>query len=67
MALEEALGKYGTPDIFNTDLGSQFTSFAFTHVLRDNRIRISLDGRGRWLDNVFIERPWRSSNTKTCT
>ena len=59
-ALEEALEKYGTPDIFNTDQGSQFTSFAFTHVLRDNGIRISMDGRGRWLDNVFIERLWRS-------
>ena len=59
-ALEEALAKYGKPDIFNTDQGSQFTSFAFTNVLRDNGIRISLDGRGRWLDNVFIERLWRS-------
>lgn len=59
-ALEEALAKYGTPDIFNTDQGSQFTSFAFTNVLRDNEIRISMDGRGRWLDNVFIERLWRS-------
>lgn len=59
-ALEEALAKYGKPDIFNTDQGSQFTSFAFTNVLRDNGIRISMDGRGRWLDNVFIERLWRS-------
>lgn len=59
-ALEEALAKYGKPDIFNTDQGSQFTSFAFTNVLRDNGIRISTDGRGRWLDNVFIERLWRS-------
>ena len=59
-ALEEALEKYGTPDIFNTDQGSQFTSFAFTSVLRDNGIHISMDGRGRWLDNVFIERLWRS-------
>ncbi len=59
-ALEEALAKYGKPDIFNTDQGSQFTSFAFTTVLRDNGIRISMDGRGRWLDNVFIERLWRS-------
>ena len=59
-ALEEALEKYGIPDIFNTDQGSQFTSFAFTNVLRDNGIRISMDGRGRWLDNVFIERLWRS-------
>ena len=59
-ALEEALAKYGIPDIFNTDQGSQFTSFAFTSVLRDKGIRISMDGRGRWLDNVFIERLWRS-------
>lgn len=59
-ALEEALEKYGKPDIFNTDQGSQFTSFAFTNVLRENGIRISMDGRGRWLDNVFIERLWRS-------
>ena len=59
-ALEEALAKHGKPDIFNTDQGSQFTSFAFTNVLRENGIRISMDGRGRWLDNVFIERLWRS-------
>ena len=59
-ALEDALAKYGKPDIFNTDQGSQFTSFAFTNVLRDNGIRISMDGRGRWLDNVFIERLWRN-------
>jgi putative transposase len=59
-ALEEALAKCGKPDTFNSDHGSQFTSFAFTSVLRDNGIRISLDGRGRWLDNVFIERLWRS-------
>ena len=59
-AVEEALAKYGTPDIFNSDQGSQFTSFAFTNVLRANGIRISMDGRGRWLDNAFIERLWRS-------
>lgn len=59
-ALEEALAKYGKPGIFNTDQGSQFTSFAFTNALRTKGIRISLDGRGRWLDNVFIERLWRS-------
>jgi putative transposase len=59
-ALEEALSKYGTPDIFNSDQGSQFTSDAFTGVLRDKGIRISMDGRRRWLDNVFIERLWRS-------
>lgn len=59
-ALEEALANHGKPDIFNTDQGSQFTSFAFTNVLRENGIRISMDGRGRWLDNVFIELLWRS-------
>ena len=59
-ALEEALSKYGTPDIFNTDHGSQFTSSTFTETLRAHGIRISMDGRGRWLDNVFIERLWRS-------
>ena len=59
-ALEEALANHGKPDIFNTEQGSQFTSFAFTNVLRENGIRISMDGRGRWLDNVFIELLWRS-------
>jgi len=59
-ALEEALAKYGKPDIFNTDQVSQFTSFALTNVLLEKGIRISMDGRGRWLDNVFIERLWRS-------
>jgi putative transposase len=59
-ALEEALAKYGKPDIFNTDQGSQFTSLAFSNVLLSHGIRISMDGRGRWLDNVFIERLWRS-------
>ena len=60
MALEEALARFGAPDIFNTDQGSQFTSFGFTSVLKDAEIRISMDGRGRWMDNVFIERLWRS-------
>jgi len=59
-ALQEAIAKYGTPEIFNTDQGSQFTSFEFTNVLKDNEIKISMDGRGRWMDNVFIERLWRS-------
>ena len=59
-AVEEAIQRHGTPDIFNTDQGSQFTSFAFTNTLRDAGIRISMDGRGRWMDNVFIERLWRS-------
>jgi putative transposase len=59
-ALEEAIMKYGIPEIFNTDQGSQFTSEAFTGILKAYGIRISMDGRGRWLDNVFIERLWRS-------
>jgi putative transposase len=59
-ALKEALGKYGKPGIFNTDQGSQFTSFDFTGVLKDAGIGISMDGRGRCMDNIFIERLWRS-------
>jgi len=59
-ALEEAIARFGRPEIFNTDQGSQFTSFAFTNTLRGADIRISMDGRGRWMDNVFIERLWRS-------
>lgn len=59
-ALEEALARYGVPDIFNTDQGSQFTSLEFTAVLKDHGISISMDGKGRWMDNVFIERLWRS-------
>jgi len=59
-ALEEAIQTYGTPEIFNTDQGSQFTSDDFTQVLKDHQIRISMDGKGRWIDNVFIERLWRS-------
>jgi putative transposase len=59
-ALEEALARYGNPMIFNTDQGSQFTSTAFTGVLERAGIAISMDGRGRWMDNVFIERLWRS-------
>jgi len=59
-ALQEALSRYGTPEIFNTDQGSQFTSDDFTQVLKDAGVRISMDGRGRWTDNVFIERLWRS-------
>src|SRR5690606_7888182 len=59
-ALEEALARFGRPEIFNTDQGSQFTSLAFTSVLRDAEVRISMDGRGRWMDHVSIERVWRS-------
>jgi len=59
-ALEEALGHYGTPEIFNTDQGAQFTSDAFTRVLKNHGVRISMDGKGRALDNRMIERLWRS-------
>jgi len=59
-ALEEALARFGKPDIFNTDQGSQFTSAAFTGTLAAAGVRISMDSRGRWMDNVFIERLWRS-------
>ncbi len=59
-ALEEALSQYGRPEIFNTDQGSQFTSEAFTGRLKEEGIQISMDGRGRWADNVFVERLWRS-------
>jgi len=59
-ALDEALTLYGKPQIFNTDQGSQFTSHAFTEALRSNGIAISMDGRGSWRDNVFVERLWRS-------
>jgi putative transposase len=59
-ALAEALAQYGTPEIFNSDQGAQFTACEFTGVLEQKGVRISMDGRGRWLDNVFIERLWRS-------
>ncbi len=59
-ALEEALYKYDKPEIFNTDQGSQFTSEEFTGVLKDRDIKISMDGKGSWRDNVFVERLWRS-------
>ena len=59
-ALQDALGKYPAPEIFNTDQGSQFTSQSFTGILKEAGIRVSMDGRGRWMDNVFIERLWRS-------
>jgi len=59
-ALEEALARYGRPEIFNTDQGSQFTSLDFTGVLKDAGVAISMDGRGRYMDNIFIERLWRS-------
>jgi putative transposase len=59
-AVEEACAKYGTPEIFNTDQGSQFTSQAFTELLTGRGIRISMDGKGAWRDNVFVERLWRT-------
>ena len=59
-ALQEAFDNFGKPDIFNSDQGSQFTSNAFTQLLKDREIQISMDGRGRYLDNIFIERLWRS-------
>ena len=59
-ALEEALNRYDPPEIFNTDQGSQFTSAEFTGLLKEAGVRISMDGRGRWMDNIFIERLWRS-------
>jgi putative transposase len=59
-ALEEALARHGRPDIFNTDQGSQFTSAEFTGILIRNGIAISMDGRGAWRDNIFVERVWRS-------
>jgi len=59
-ALHEALAKYGQPEIFNTDQGSQFTSTAFTEILAARRIAISMDGRGCWRDNVFVERLWKT-------
>ena len=59
-ALAEALARYGRPEIFNTDQGSQFTSFGFTGMLKEADIKISMDGRGRCMDNIFIERLWRS-------
>jgi putative transposase len=59
-AVEEALTRFGSPEIFNTDQGSQFTSPQFNAMLTDAAVRISMDGRGRWMDNVFIERLWRS-------
>jgi putative transposase len=59
-AIEEAIARYGKPEIFNTDQGSQFTSSAFTGLLKENGIRISMDGQGAWRDNVFVERLWKT-------
>jgi putative transposase len=59
-ALDEALQKHPKPEIFNTDQGSQFTGYDWIETLQDAKIKISMDGKGRWMDNVFIERLWRS-------
>ena len=59
-AVESAILLYGPPEIMNTDHGSQFTSQAFTELLKENKIKISMDGEGSWRDNVFVERLWRS-------
>ena len=59
-ALESAIRLHGIPEIFNTDQGVQFTGHEFTKVLKNKNIKISMDGKGRWMDNVFIERLWRS-------
>ena len=59
-AVQEAITRYGTPDMFNTDQGCQFTSVDFTGLLKDHSIQISMDGKGCWRDNVFVERLWRS-------
>jgi len=59
-ALKEAIDRHGAPKIFNTDQGAQFTRGLFTSVLKHNDIKISIDGKGRWVDNVFVERLWRS-------
>ena len=61
-AVEEALARHGAPEIFNTDQGSQFTSIEFIKVLADREIKISMDGKGAWRDNVFVERIWRTIN-----
>ena len=66
-AVEEAVAKYGAPEIFNTDQGSQFTSAEFTSLLRINGIAISMDGKGAWRDNVFVERLWKTISTKRST
>ena len=59
-AMEDAIVRYGAPEVFNTDQGAQFTSEAFTGALKEHGVRISMDGKGRWLDNVYVERLWRS-------
>jgi len=59
-AIKEAIDRHGTPDIFNSDQGSQYTSTSFTQVLKDHGVKMSMDGKGRFMDNIFIERLWRT-------
>jgi putative transposase len=66
-AVEEALARHGRPEIFNTDQGSQFTSIDFTAVLKKSQIAISMDDKGAWRDNLFVERFWRSIKTRRST
>ncbi len=66
-ALEEAFARYGQPDIVNTDQGSQFTANAFTQAVLGRGIRLSMDGKGSWRDNVFVERGGEASSTKRST
>ena len=66
-ALQEAFSKYGQPEIFNSDQGSQFTSEEFTEALKERGVAISMDGKGAWRDNIFLERFWWSSNTERLT
>ena len=66
-AVQEALARYGPPEIFNTDQGAQFTAAEFTAVLLAKDVRVSMDGKGRWEDNIFVERLWRTSNTSRST
>ncbi len=65
-ALEEALARYGRPEIFNTDQGAQFRAGAFTDALKEQGVQISMDGKGRWVDNVFVERISRSVKGEGC-
>ena len=65
-ALTEALGR-GRPEVFNTDQGSQFTSLEFTHVLQEHGVKISMDGKERYTDNIFVERLWRTVKHERCT
>jgi len=65
--VEEAVDKYGAPEILHSDQGSQFTSMAFSGLLRDNGIAVRMEGRGAWRDNVFVERLWRPQSARKFT